>query len=226
MALNFLAPEVRRRRLLGRALLGVSLTAALSLVLQVETIRGMSSERDRLAAEIRGLGNEANRLKNVPLGQGTLDEKLARGVLDEVSAVRPFSWTGLLVALEETLPKGAALTRIQAQGKEGTVVLSGRARDASVPSSLVESLDRHGSFSSPRLLKIAPPEEDGAAPSPVGDAKQRGRKGKAGPRPAGGADGALFEIEVRYMGPAPVRTDGSGAGDPRRGTVTGAGKGA
>lgn len=193
MILNFLAPEIRRRRRVSWTLVAVSVAAVLALAWQVDVERRLKAERASLAVEREALGREAGPAEapaSLPASPGP-DLSL---FLQEAAAARPFSWTALLLALEQALPKEAALTRIQAQGKDGTVILAGRARDASVPSAFVESLDRHGSFAGARLVKISPPEEE----SPPIARPKGGKPGRGAAARASGGDGALFEIRVRY----------------------------
>lgn len=193
LILNFLAPEIRRRRFVSRTLVAVSVAAVFALAWQADAVRRLDAERAALAIERDALGREASAGGGPPALPAPPGPETAF-FLQEAAAVRPFSWTALLLALEEALPKEAALTRIQAHGSDGMVLLAGRARDASVPSAFVEALDGHGSFSDAKLVKISPPEED--APS-FGSSK--GRKTGRGRSPASDErDGALFEIRVRY----------------------------
>ncbi|MBI3391670.1 MAG: PilN domain-containing protein [Nitrospirae bacterium] len=191
---NFLAPEVRRRRRVSLILIAVSVAAALVLAWQADAGRRLDAERAALAVERNALGREAAAAAGRPSLPVPPPGPELSLFLQEAASARPFSWTALLLALEEALPKEAALTRIQAQGKDGTVILAGRARDASVPSAFVESLDRHGSFAGARLVKISPPEDDAPAAARPGS----GKPGRGATARASGGDGALFEIRVRY----------------------------
>jgi hypothetical protein len=205
LILNFLAPEIRRRLFVSRALVAGSLVAALVLAWQVDAKRRLDAERSALMTETAALGREAASPRGLGASRMGPPGPDLSFLLQEAAAARPFSWTALLLALEEALPKEAALTRIQAQGKDGTVVLVGRARDASVPSTFVEALDGHGSFTGARLLKISPPEED----APAGPRPRGGKAGRGATVRSGAGDGALFEIRVRYSeAAAPLPSEG------------------
>ena len=59
MILNFLAPEIRRRRRVSWTLVAVSVAAVLALAWQVDVERRLKAERASLAVEREALGREA-----------------------------------------------------------------------------------------------------------------------------------------------------------------------
>jgi Tfp pilus assembly protein PilN len=64
---------------------------------------------------------------------------------------RKFSWTRLLTSIEAVVPTGVALTRVEFNDKERTVMLDGKARSPEALRSLVVGLEKSASFKEPFL---------------------------------------------------------------------------
>lgn len=64
---------------------------------------------------------------------------------------RKFSWTRLLTSIETVVPTGVALTSVEFNDKERTVMLDGKARSPEALQSLVVGLEKSASFKDPFL---------------------------------------------------------------------------
>ena len=64
---------------------------------------------------------------------------------------RKFSWTRLLTSIEAVVPTGVALTKVEFNDKERTVMLDGKARSPEALQSLVVGLEKSASFKDPFL---------------------------------------------------------------------------
>lgn len=71
--------------------------------------------------------------------------------VNQLAGKREFSWTQLLHDLEETLPAGTSISKIQRDAKHATITLDGRATEMSALNTLMSALQSRAHFRAPVL---------------------------------------------------------------------------
>ena len=168
--------ELRPFFLRLRILMGVLAVAAVALFvvihIQTKQLRKAQSEMDTLVAETTKVQQEKktneNRMRRPP-NSGVLDRA---HFLNRLFLIKSFSWTAVMMDLENVLPTGVQVTSIEPQPTlEGDVVIRLRVagdRDRAVQ--LVRNLEHSHRFLQPRLIGEVAQAKEGANGGPINPA--------------------------------------------------------
>ncbi|MBL8075571.1 MAG: PilN domain-containing protein [Nitrospira sp.] len=104
-------------------------------------------------------------------------------VVNQLAEKRDFSWTQLLADLEEALPSGISVSRIQRDGNTSALTITGHVTGMDTLQRLLSALQAHAGFHDPVLHRHDLSESSGSA----------GR----GVRDSSGVD---FSVTVQYRG--------------------------
>lgn len=159
---NLAARPFRNERLSWLAAIAVAAALAAATLLHARALAGVvdgeeaaSTETVR-AAEAR-IAEIARSLRESPPQRVDAAVAARHRAYKQIVDRRTFSWTGLLAALEETLPGDVRLVRIVPgfEGADVTVDLSAEARSREAAFELAETLERSSAFARTRILRVS-----------------------------------------------------------------------
>lgn len=168
---NLASRDYRRER--RRHLLGVGVAACLLALLAVQlglwaTLRqGDTAIADRLESMERELRLRQDEVRTIRAGLAAdavtqYEAKVA--ALNEILEAAAFSWSGLLLELERSIPPGVTLAEIQPDVRSGRVALRGSAKSFADLGKLLRGLEQRTSFTDVFLLRQAVKRSPGGGP--------------------------------------------------------------
>ncbi len=181
---NLAAADYRRTRRQGFLAAGV--VSLLSLVLVGQIVLWVAMRREgggigeRLARMEQEFRHHQDGVRAIRAGipaEAVKQYEAKVAVYNQILEASAFSWTGLLVELERSVPPGVSLSEIAPDLATGQVSLQGVARSFDDLSLFLRSLEERTAFRNVYLLR------------------QAERKA-----PAGGQDGLEFGVNLQYRG--------------------------
>jgi type IV pilus assembly protein PilN len=186
------ATQVRRLRIALGSLLGVILICLIGLHFEAGQAQRAQQKRNAMDAQQAKLNNEKRAYEQElqkPQNQAILDRSQ---FLNGVFAEKSFSWTSVMMDLENVLPGGVQVASLDPQVMpDGSIVIRLRVRgDRDRAVDLVRNLERSKHFRSPRLAAEATEAQPG--------------QGAAQPASFDASAPVAFEILADYNDAAPA----------------------
>lgn len=149
ITINFASRNYRFAGRLSAALAAVTVLLAAVLAVQIGGFTESRAARAALEQKLKQQSDREEQLRPVLLERAQIVSDLTAmaGLLE----ARRFSWTRLLTSLERVFPVGVALTKLEFNPKERTLVIEGVAQSPEALRNLMVGLERSADFKDPLL---------------------------------------------------------------------------
>ena len=149
ITINFASRNYRVAARLSAGLAAVSLLFTALLAFQVWGFSDSRASRVALEQKLKQQSDREEQLRPVLLERAQIVNDLT--AMAGLMEARRFSWTRLLTGLETAFPLGVALTKLDFNPKERTLVIEGVAQSPEALRNLMVGLERSACFKDPLL---------------------------------------------------------------------------
>ena len=149
ITINFASRNYRLAARLSAALAAVTVLLVAVLIVQIRDFTDSRAARVALEQRLKQQSEREEQVRPILLerAQSVSDLTAMAGLME----ARRFSWTRLLTSLERVFPVGVALTKLEFNPKERTLVIEGVAQSPEALRNLMVGLERSADFKDPLL---------------------------------------------------------------------------
>jgi Tfp pilus assembly protein PilN len=149
ITINFASRNYRFAAWLSAGLAALSILLAALLAIQIWGFKEARADRIVLQEKLKQQTDREEQVRPILQERAQIVSDLT--AMAGLMEARRFSWTLLLTGLEKAFPIGVALTKLEFNPKERTLVIEGVAQSPEALRNLMVGLERSASFKDPQL---------------------------------------------------------------------------